>query len=137
MINKAVNDEKLPVYGDGKNIRDWIYVDDHCAAIDAIIRKGKPGEIYNVGSNNEKTNLEIVNTILESLDKPKKLITFVADRPGHDLRYAIDSSKSEKELEWNRTYTFENGIKETVDWYVNNQEWIDDIKSGKYKESYK
>ncbi len=118
MIGKAINDEKLPVYGDGKNVRDWIYVDDHCSAIDTIIRKGKPGEIYNVGSNNEKNNLEIVNTILDMLNKPKKLISFVADRPGHDLRYAIDSSKIKKELGWCPLTTFSEGMRKTIDWYL-------------------
>lgn len=136
MISRAMNNDYLPVYGDGKNIRDWLHVYDHCTAIDLIIHKGKIGEIYNIGGNNERTNLNIVKTILEILNKPKKLINFVEDRPGHDLRYAIDSTKVERELGWNRTYTFENGIEETINWYVDNQKWIDDIKSGEYKKSY-
>lgn len=118
MIEKAINDEKLPVYGDGKNVRDWIYVEDHCAAVDTIIRNGKAGEVYNVGSNNEKTNLEIVNTILDSLGKNKKLITFVTDRPGHDLRYAIDCSKIKKELCWCAMTSFAEGMRRTIDWYL-------------------
>ena len=137
VISKALKDEPIPVYGKGENVRDWIHVIDHNIGVDMILHKGKIGEIYNLGGHSERTNLDVVKTILKQLGKPESLITYVTDRPGHDLRYAIDSSKSEKELEWNRTYTFENGIKETVDWYVNNQEWIDDIKSGKYKESYK
>lgn len=120
MINKAINDEKLPVYGNGMNVRDWIYVEDHCAAVDTIIRKGKIGEIYNIGSNNEKTNLEIVNFILEKLDKPKKLIKFVPDRPGHDLRYAIDSTKIKEELCWCPLTSFSEGMRKTIDWYIAN-----------------
>lgn len=137
VISKALNDEPIPVYGKGENVRDWIHVIDHNIGVDMILHKGKVGEVYNLGGHSERTNLDVVKTILKQLNKPESLITYVADRPGHDLRYAIDSTKSEKELKWNRSYTFEEGIKETVDWYVNNQEWIDDIKSGKYKESYK
>ena len=137
MISKALNNEQLPVYGNGENVRDWLHVYDHCTAIDLIIHKGKVGEVYNVGGHNERTNLQVVKTILKALDKPETLINYVTDRPGHDLRYAIDSSKVEKELGWDRTYTFEEGIKETIDWYLNNQDWIDNIKSGEYKEAYK
>ena len=137
VISKALNDEPIPVYGKGENVRDWIHVHDHNVGVDLIVRKGKPGEIYNIGGHSEKTNLEVVKTILKQLKKPESLITFVTDRPGHDLRYAIDSKKVEKELGWKRSYKFDKGIKETIDWYVNNQEWIDDIKSGKYKEAYK
>ena len=137
VISKALNDESIPVYGKGENVRDWIHVHDHNVGVDLIIKNGKDGEVYNLGGHSERTNLEVVKTILKQLNKPESLISFVADRPGHDLRYAIDSTKSEKELGWDRTYTFEDGIKETVDWYLNNQEWIDDIKSGKYKEAYK
>ena len=118
MINKAVNDEKLPDYGNGMNVRDWIYVEDHCSAVDAIIRRGEVGQIYNIGSNNEKNNLEIVNLILEKLNKSKKLITFVADRPGHDLRYAIDCTKIKKELCWCAVTSFSEGIQKTLDWYL-------------------
>ena len=136
VISKALNNESIPVYGKGENIRDWIHVHDHNVGVDMIVRFGKEGEVYNLGGHSERTNLDVVKTILKQLNKPESLITYVTDRPGHDLRYAIDSSKAEKELNWNRTYTFEEGIKETVEWYMNNQEWIDDIKSGKYKESY-
>lgn len=137
VISKALNDEPIPVYGKGENVRDWIHVHDHNVGVDMIVRNGKVGEIYNLGGHSEKTNLDVVKTILKCLNKPESLISFVTDRPGHDLRYAIDSSKVEKELGWDRTYTFEEGIKETVDWYVNNEEWINDIKSGKYKDAYK
>ena len=137
VISKALNNENIPVYGTGENVRDWIHVHDHNIGVDLIIRKGKDGEIYNLGGHSERTNLEVVKTILKQLGKPESLITFVKDRPGHDLRYAIDSTKVEKELGWTRTYTFEDGIKETIDWYINNNEWIENIKSGKYKEAYK
>ena len=136
VISRALNDETIPVYGKGENIRDWIHVHDHNVGVDMIVRHGKVGEVYNLGGHSEKTNLELVKIILKQLNKPEDLIRFVTDRPGHDLRYAIDSSKVERELGWNRTYTFEYGIKETIDWYVNNQDWINDIKSGEYKESY-
>lgn len=137
VISKALNDEPIPVYGKGENVRDWIHVHDHNVGVDMIVRNGRDGEVYNLGGHSERTNLEVVKTILKQLDKPESLITYVTDRPGHDLRYAINSEKVEKKLGWNRTYTFEEGIKETINWYVNNQEWIEDIKSGKYKESYK
>ena len=137
VISKALNNEKIPVYGKGENVRDWIHVHDHNVGVDMIVRNGKVGEVYNLGGHSERTNLEVVKTILKQMNKPESLIEFVSDRPGHDLRYAIDSSKVEKELGWNRTYTFEDGIKETVDWYLNNQDWIDDIKSGEYKKAYK
>lgn len=136
VISKALNDEAIPVYGKGENVRDWIHVHDHNVGVDLIIKKGREGEVYNLGGHSERTNLEVVKTILKQLNKPESLITYVADRPGHDLRYAIDSTKSEKELGWDRTYTFEDGIKETVEWYVNNEDWINDIKTGKYKEAY-
>ena len=136
VISKALNDEQIPVYGKGENVRDWIHVIDHNIGVDKIVREGKVGEVYNLGGHSERTNLEVVKTILKQLGKSEDLITYVTDRPGHDLRYAIDSTKSERELNWNRTYTFEEGIKETVDWYVNNQEWIDNIKSGEYKNMY-
>ena len=137
VISKALNDEAIPVYGKGENVRDWIHVHDHNVGVDLIVRHGRDGEVYNLGGHSEKTNLEVVKTILKQLGKPESLITFVKDRPGHDLRYAIDSTKSEKELGWNRTYDFETGMKETIKWYVDNQDWIDDIKSGAYKKSYK
>ena len=137
VISKALNDENIPVYGKGENVRDWIHVIDHNIGVDTIVRNGRVGEVYNLGGHSERTNLEVVRTILNQLNKPENLISFVTDRPGHDLRYAIDSTKTEKELGWDRTYTFEEGIKETVDWYLNNQDWIENIKSGEYKLAYK
>ena len=137
VISKALNDEPIPVYGKGENVRDWIHVIDHNIGVDMILHKGKIGEVYNLGGHSERTNLDVVKTILKQLGKPESLITYVTDRPGHDLRYAIDSTKAEKELGWDRTYTFEKGIEETVNWYINNQEWIEEIKNGNYKNSYK
>ena len=137
VISKALNDEPIPVYGKGENVRDWIHVIDHNIGVDLILHKGKVGEVYNLGGHSESTNLDVVKTILKQLGKPESLITYVTDRPGHDLRYAIDSTKAEKELGWDRTYTFEKGIEETVNWYLNNQEWIEEIKNGNYKNSYK
>ena len=119
MIKKAKNNEKLPVYGTGKNIRDWLYVEDHCSAIDVVLHKGKKGEIYNIGGNNEKTNLYIVKTILKQLGKSENLISFVEDRKGHDYRYAINSSKIQNELGWKPSVSFEEGIKKTIEWYDN------------------
>lgn len=120
MIANAYNNKELPIYGDGLNIRDWIHVNDHCSAIDKVLHKGKAGEVYNVGGNNEKKNIEIVKLILDRLEKPKSLIHYVKDRKGHDRRYAIDSAKIQKELGWKPKYTFEEGIKETIDWYLTN-----------------
>ena len=137
MISKALKDEPLPVYGTGVNVRDWIHVHDHNVGVDLIVRHGKNGEIYNLGGHSERNNLTIVKTILAQLGKPESLITFVEDRKGHDLRYAIDSTKAERELGWQRTYTFEDGIKETIDWYLANQAWIDNILSGEYRNAYK
>ncbi len=137
MIINALNDKPLPVYGDGMNVRDWLHVADHCAALDIVLHKGREGEIYNIGGNNEKKNIEIVKLILNYLGKPGSLISFVKDRPGHDLRYAIDSSKIQNELGWKPKYTFEQGIKETIDWYVSNQEWWKQILSGEYQKYYK
>lgn len=137
VISKALRNEKIPVYGTGENVRDWIHVIDHNIGVDLIVRNGKVGEVYNLGGHSERTNLTIVKTILKQLGKSEDLIEFVADRKGHDLRYAIDSTKAEKELGWDRTYTFEEGIKETIDWYLNNTKWIDNILSGEYKEAYK
>ena len=119
MIKKAINNEKLPVYGNGLNIRDWLHVYDHCSAIDLIIHNGKLGEIYNVGGNNERNNISIVKLILKTLNKNEDLISYVEDRKGHDLRYAIDASKIKSELNWVPKYTFEEGIKETINWYIN------------------
>lgn len=132
IISRALADEKLPVYGKGENVRDWLHVSDHCEAIDLIIRKGRAGEVYNVGGHNEKTNLEVVKTILKELGKPESLIEFVTDRPGHDLRYAIDPTKLETELGWKPKYTFDTGIRQTIDWYLDNKEWWENILSGEY-----
>ena len=137
VISKALKNEKIPVYGKGENIRDWIHVKDHNIGVDLIVRNGHVGEVYNLGGHAEKTNLEMVKTILKEMGKSEDLITFVADRLGHDLRYAIDSSKVEKELGWERTYTFEKGIKETINWYLEHKDWIEDILSGNYKNAYK
>ena len=137
VISKALKNENIPVYGKGENVRDWIHVHDHNVGVDMIVRNGRNGEVYNLGGHSERTNLEVVKTILNQMGKSEDLITYVTDRPGHDLRYAIDSTKTEKELGWNRTYNFSDGIKETVDWYLNNQEWIDNILSGEYKNAYK
>ena len=123
MIINAINGKPLPVYGDGQNIRDWLHVKDHCSAIDLVIHKGKPGEVYNIGGNNEKKNIEIVKHIIETLGVSKELITFVQDRLGHDYRYAIDSRKIQNELGWKPIYSFEEGIKETILWYQNHEDW--------------
>ncbi|MBQ1787254.1 MAG: dTDP-glucose 4,6-dehydratase [Turicibacter sp.] len=133
MISRALNDETLPVYGSGENVRDWLHVYDHCAAIDLILHKGKAGEVYNVGGHNERTNLEVVKTILKSLNKPESLITYVTDRPGHDLRYAIDPTKLETELGWKPTYNFDTGIKQTIQWYLDHKQWWENIISGEYQ----
>lgn len=133
MISRALNDEPLPVYGNGENVRDWLHVYDHCAAIDLILHKGKVGEVYNVGGHNERTNLEVVKTILKALNKPESLITYVKDRPGHDLRYAIDPQKLENELGWKPTYNFDTGIQQTIEWYLNNKQWWENIISGEYQ----
>lgn len=137
VISKALKNEKVPVYGTGENVRDWIHVIDHNIGVDKIVREGADGEIYNLGGHSERSNLEVVQTILKQMGKSEDLIIFVADRKGHDLRYAIDSSKAERELGWNRTYTFDEGIKETVDWYLNHTDWIENILSGEYRKAFK
>ncbi|MCI8506422.1 MAG: dTDP-glucose 4,6-dehydratase [Lachnospiraceae bacterium] len=137
MISRALADESLPVYGKGENVRDWLHVLDHCAAIDLIIRKGKAGEVYNIGGHNERTNLEVVKTILKALDKPESLIQYVTDRPGHDRRYAIDPTKIETELGWEPKYTFDTGIAMTIQWYLDNQDWWKHILSGEYSSYFK
>ena len=137
VISKALNDQKIPVYGTGENVRDWIHVHDHNIGVDLILRKGKIGEVYNLGGHSERTNLEVVKTILKQLQKSEELITFVSDRPGHDRRYAIDATKVETSLNWNRTYNFEDGMTETINWYVENENWINNIKDGTYKKAYK
>ncbi len=136
MISRALADESLPVYGTGENVRDWLYVEDHCSAIDLVIRKGREGEIYNVGGHNERTNLEVVKTILRELGKPESLITYVKDRPGHDQRYAIDPSKIHGELGWLPATTFDEGIKKTIRWYLDNEKWWKDILAGDYQNYY-
>ena len=136
MIANALNDKPLPVYGTGENVRDWLYVTDHCAAIDLIVRKGRVGEVYNIGGHNERTNLQVVKTILKALDKPESLIHFVTDRPGHDMRYAIDPTKIKHELGWEPETKFSDGIRKTIDWYLNNQSWWEDIISGDYQNYY-
>ncbi len=132
MISRALADEELPVYGTGENVRDWLHVEDHCAAIDLILRNGRIGEVYNVGGHNERTNLEVVKTILKALNKPESLIKYVKDRPGHDMRYAIDPTKLETELGWKPKYNFATGIQQTIEWYLNNKEWWQNIISGEY-----
>lgn len=133
MISRALADEALPVYGKGENVRDWLYVKDHCSAIDLVMRKGRVGEVYNVGGHNERTNLEVVKTILAQLGKPESLITYVTDRPGHDMRYAIDPTKIHTELGWLPETKFDDGIKATIDWYLENESWWKNILSGDYQ----
>ena len=133
MISNALEDKPLPVYGDGMNVRDWLYVEDHCRAIDAVLHKGKAGEVYNIGGSNEWHNIDLVKLLLKDLGKPESLIKFVKDRLGHDRRYAIDSSKIQKELGWSPRTTFEDGIKKTIAWYRNNSTWIQRIKNGEYQ----
>ncbi|MDA3733220.1 dTDP-glucose 4,6-dehydratase [Niameybacter massiliensis] len=136
MINNCKRDKQLPVYGDGMQIRDWLHVKDHCTGIDTVLHKGRIGEVYNIGGNNEKANIEIVKLIIENLGKTEDMIKYVQDRPGHDRRYAIDNTKITTELGWSPSYTFEQGIKETIDWYLANQEWMDKIVSGEYMNYY-
>jgi len=136
IISRAMNDEKIPVYGEGLNVRDWLHVYDHCVAIDLIVRNGKVGEVYNVGGHNERTNMQIVSTVLSVLGKPMSLIEHVADRKGHDRRYAIDPAKITRELGWNPTYTFETGIPMTIQWYLDNKEWWENIISGEYQQYF-
>ena len=132
VISRALNDEEIPVYGKGENVRDWLYVTDHCSAIDLVVRKGREGEVYNIGGHNERTNLDVVKTILKALNKPESLIKYVTDRPGHDLRYAMDPTKIETELGWKPEYTFDTGIPVTIQWYLDNKEWWEHIVNGEY-----
>lgn len=136
MINNCLKDKELPVYGDGMQVRDWLHVYDHCSAIDIVLHNGIDGEVYNIGGNNEWANIDIVKLIVKTLGKSEKLIKFVKDRPGHDRRYAIDNTKISTQLGWSATYTFEKGIQETIEWYVNNQEWIENVVSGEYMRYY-
>lgn len=136
MINNCLKGKDLPVYGDGMQVRDWLHVSDHCSAIDTVLHKGKDGEVYNIGGNNEKANIEIVKLIISTLGKSDNLIKYVKDRPGHDRRYAIDNTKITTELGWVPAYTFEQGMKETIQWYLENTEWIENIISGDYANYY-
>ncbi|HEX6125661.1 MAG TPA: dTDP-glucose 4,6-dehydratase [Pyrinomonadaceae bacterium] len=137
MIANAINNDPLPVYGDGRNVRDWIFVDDHCRAVWAAFEKGQAGEAYNIGARNEKQNIEVVRSILDTLGKPHSLITFVTDRLGHDRRYAIDPTKTESELGWKPLVAWEDGLRMTIDWYRENQTWVDHIRNGEYRNYYR
>ncbi|PKL80938.1 MAG: dTDP-glucose 4,6-dehydratase [Ignavibacteriae bacterium HGW-Ignavibacteriae-4] len=137
MIMNALSDKDLPVYGDGMNVRDWIYVDDHCQAILEVYEKGRVGQVYNIGAENEMPNIEIVKQILSYLNKPESLIKYVKDRPGHDKRYAMDNTKISSELGWTPKYDFENGLKLTIDWYLDNMDWVERVISGEYRDYYK
>ncbi|MGL6016006.1 MAG: dTDP-glucose 4,6-dehydratase, partial [Selenomonadaceae bacterium] len=136
MIANALADKQLPVYGTGENVRDWLYVEDHCVAIDLILHRGTIGEVYNIGGHNERTNLEVVRTILRELDKPESLIAHVTDRKGHDRRYAIDPAKIQAELGWQPATKFEGGIRRTIAWYLENRQWWQRIISGEYAHYY-
>lgn len=136
MIINALNDRPLPVYGDGRNVRDWIHVKDHCEAIDIIIHRGKEGEIYNIGGENERANIDVVRMILRELGKPESLIRFVKDRPGHDRRYALDISRMKKEFGWSPKISFEEGLKSTIKWYLENRSWWEEIINGEYMNYY-
>lgn len=136
VIANVLNNRPIPVYGKGENVRDWLYVEDHCIAIDMIIHSGKVGEVYNIGGHNERTNLQVVKTIINALGKSEDLITYVTDRPGHDMRYAIDPTKIKNELGWEPTTTFDEGIKKTIKWYFDNKKWWENIISGEYQKYY-
>ncbi|HTP66223.1 MAG TPA: GDP-mannose 4,6-dehydratase, partial [Geobacteraceae bacterium] len=144
IMRNIMGKRALPVYGDGLNVRDWLHVKDHSAAIETVLKKGRPGAVYNIGGNNEWRNIDIVNLICDLLDgklgrsagENRRLIAFVKDRPGHDRRYAIDAAKIKRELGWEPSYTFERGIAETIDWYLENQEWVAEVTSGAYREYY-
>ncbi|MGI6580683.1 MAG: dTDP-glucose 4,6-dehydratase [Saccharofermentanales bacterium] len=136
MINNALKGESLPVYGDGMQVRDWLYVEDHCSAIDTVRLKGVDGEVYNIGGNNEKANIEIVKLIINQLEKPEDLITYVKDRPGHDRRYAIDNTKITTTLGWSPAHSFDEGMARTINWYLDNMDWVNEIVSGDYQKYY-
>ncbi len=136
MINNCQLNKSLPVYGDGMQIRDWLHVSDHCSAIYTVLTEGKIGEVYNIGGNNEKANIELVKLILQTMNKDESLITYVQDRPGHDRRYAIDNTKITNELGWSPSYTFEQGISETITWYLENSDWMEQVTSGSYRDYY-
>ncbi|UCD21752.1 MAG: dTDP-glucose 4,6-dehydratase [Chloroflexota bacterium] len=135
-ITNVLENRPIPVYGDGLNVRDWIYVGDHCRALDIVLQKGKPGEVYNIAANEEKTNLELIHRLLDIMGKSRELITFVADRPGHDRRYALDITKISTELNWKPAYSFAKALSATIDWYINNEAWWRKIKSGEYAKYY-
>ena len=135
-ITNALTDQNLPIYGDGLYVRDWIYVEDHCRALDRVLHRGRVGEIYNIGGKNEKTNLEITRLILQKLNKPDSLVKHVKDRPAHDRRYSLDCSKIETELSWKPETSFEDGITRTVEWYASHPSWWQKVKSGEYREYY-
>jgi dTDP-glucose 4,6-dehydratase len=137
MISNAMNDEPLPVYGDGKNVRDWIFVEDHARAIWLAFERGRSGEIYNIGARNERQNIEVVKSILDALGKPHSLIKYVTDRLGHDRRYAIDAAKTELELDWQPKTNWEEGLQKTIRWYRENQDWVNRIRNGEYRNYYK
>lgn len=137
MLTNAMNDDPLPVYGDGKNVRDWIYVDDHCRAVWQAYEKGRPGGVYNIGARNERQNIDVVMSLLDASGKPHSLIQFVTDRLGHDRRYAIDPSKAESELEWKPLTTWESGLEKTISWYRDNQDWVNHIRNGEYRTYYR
>jgi len=136
-IANALNDQPIPVYGDGQNVRDWIYVEDHCRAVLRVMQDGTPGATYNVGARNQRRNIDVVTSLLETLGKPRTLIKFVKDRPGHDRRYAIDPSKVEEELRWQPIECWESGLQKTIDWYLKNNEWMERARSGAYRDYYK
>lgn len=136
-IANALNDQPIPVYGDGQNVRDWIYVEDHCRAVLRVMQDGKPGTTYNIGARNQRRNIDVVTSLLETLGKPRSLIKFVKDRPGHDRRYAIDPSKAEEELGWQPVESWESGLQKTIDWYLKNNEWMERARSGAYRDYYK
>ncbi len=136
MIVNALGDKPLPVYGDGSNIRDWIFVEDHCAALTALIHSGEPGQVYNIGGKTELRNIDLVRKLLGTLEKPESLIEFVTDRPGHDFRYAIDTTKIENKVGWSPSTSFEEGLERTVNWYINNPDWLNSVIDGQYREYY-
>ena len=136
IIANALEDKELPVYGDGLHVRDWIYVIDHNTAIDQVLRQGKTGEVYNIGSMHDVPNIEVVKTILRILDKPESLITYVTDRPGHDRRYAMDAHKIREDLGWEPAHSFDEAIQATVDWYLANSTWLENVRSGQYQSYY-
>ena len=137
MLTNAANDEPIPVYGDGRNVRDWIYVEDHCRAVLAAMLEGRAGEVYNIGARNERRNIEVAESVLAALGKPRSLLRFVKDRPGHDRRYAIDPSKVERELGWRPRETWESGLQKTIRWYADNADWVERARSGAYRDYYR